>query len=74
MTRETMDQMLKIGNEDEARQLANKCLEEYRREIGEGEGTAEEWLGDALRWVFGNEDMPFDRISMWSRIAAELRT
>jgi hypothetical protein len=30
MNRETMDQMLKIDNEEEARELANKLLAEYR--------------------------------------------
>lgn len=71
MTRDTMEQMLKIDNENEARELAGKMLGEYRSDPNLPD-TAEEWLGDMLRWVFGNEEMEMRRIAMWSKIAADL--
>ena len=78
MTYRQRDQFVKIDNEQDARKFVERYFKSHRRDPVMKKFPPVECFQADLRDCFGEDNldgdsMPFVRIAMWSKIAAELR-
>lgn len=76
MTRNDVDQLLKIDSEAAARQFAEDSIERYRKDPEFQNCSAREIFESDLRWCFGednlDEPMPFAKVALWAKVVTDL--